>query len=106
MAAGMGAKRVGASRLAVIGALLGAVIGIFAAGPIGAFVGPFVGALIGELINRRDIKQAAKVGVGTTFGMIVGIVLKLGLAFAMLGLFAIAWFAGGDPQTAAGALTP
>ncbi|MEF2146720.1 DUF456 domain-containing protein [Luteimonas sp. FXH3W] len=97
MAASMGAKRVGASRLAIIGAVVGTLVGVLAAGPIGVFIGPFAGALIGELINRRDLKQATKVGVGTTFGIILGVVLKLGLAFAMLGLFALAWFTGNSP---------
>ncbi len=94
MAASMGAKRVGASKLAIIGAVVGTLVGVLAAGPIGVFIGPFAGALLGELINRRDLKQATKVGVGTTFGIILGVVLKLGLAFAMLGLFALAWFTG------------
>lgn len=97
MAASMGAKRVGASKLAIIGAVVGTLVGVLAAGPIGVFIGPFAGALIGELINRRDLKQATKVGVGTTFGIILGVVLKLGLAFAMLGLFALAWFTGNSP---------
>ena len=97
IAASMGANRVGASRLALTGAVVGMLIGVFF-GPLGLFIGPFGGALIGELINRRDIRQAAKVGVGTTFGIVVGIVLKLGLGFAMLGLFALAWFTG-NPVT-------
>lgn len=93
MAASMGAKKVGASRLALIGAVLGTFAGIFF-GPLGLFIGPFLGALIGELLNQRDLKRATEVGIGTTFGIIVGVVFKLGLAFAMLGLFAFAWFTG------------
>src|SRR3546814_4112091 len=37
-----GAKRVGASRKAVVGAVAGTVVGLFF-GPIGLFAGPFVG---------------------------------------------------------------
>ncbi|WP_425480033.1 DUF456 domain-containing protein [Aerolutibacter ruishenii] len=91
LAASMGAKRVGASRLALAGAVLGTLVGIFF-GPLGLFAGPFVGALAGELIQRRDLGQATKVGVGTWFGIVLGTVLKVGLAFAMLGLFAFAWW--------------
>lgn len=95
-ATAVGAKRVGASRKAIVGAVLGTVAGIFF-GPIGIFAGPFIGALAGELLHRRglgqqDIGQAAKVGFGTWLGIVFGVVLKLTLAFAMLGLFAFAWF--------------
>jgi hypothetical protein len=87
----VGAKRVGASRKALLGAVLGTLAGLFF-GPIGLFAGPFVGALLGELWHGREIGQAAKVGLGTWLGILLGTVLKLGLAFAMLGLFAFAWF--------------
>lgn len=90
-ATAMGAKRVGASRLALIGAVVGTVAGLFF-GPVGLLAGPFIGALAGELIHGREMMQATKVGLGTWLGIVVGVVLKLGLAFAMLGLFAFAWF--------------
>lgn len=86
-----GAKRVGASRKAMVGAVLGTFAGLFFA-PIGLFVGPFVGALVGELIHGRELRTAAKVGFGTWLGLVLAIVLKLGLACAMLGIFAFAWF--------------
>ncbi|MBZ4039262.1 DUF456 domain-containing protein [Novilysobacter selenitireducens] len=87
----LGAKRVGASRLALVGSVVGTLVGLFF-GPIGLFAGPFLGALVGELIHGRQIHAAAKVGLGTWVGIVIGTVLKLGLAFAMLGLFALAWF--------------
>jgi len=90
-AALVGAKRVGASRKALAGAMVGTVVGLFF-GPIGLFAGPFVGALLGELWHGRQLGQATRVGVGTWLGLLLGTVLKLGLAFAMLGLFAFAWF--------------
>ena len=95
-ATALGAKRVGASRLAIIGAMVGTLAGLFF-GPLGLLMGPFAGAIGGELIHRRsllkqDLGQAAKIGVGTWFGILFGIVLKLALAFTMLGLFALAWW--------------
>lgn len=95
-AAALGARRVGASRLAIIGAVIGMFAGLFF-GPIGLFAGPFAGALIGELLHgrkldTRQLGQAAKVGVGTWVGIVFGVVLKLTLAFAMIGSFALAWF--------------
>lgn len=86
-----GARRVGASRKAVVGAILGTFAGLLFM-PIGLFVGPFVGALAGELLHGRELHQAAKVGFGTWMGIVLAVVLKLGLAFAMLGVFALAWF--------------
>lgn len=88
----MGAQRVGASRKALLGAVVGTFAGLFLGGPIGLFAGPFVGALLGELWHGRELGKAAKVGLGTWLGILLGTVLKLGLAFAMLGLFAFAWF--------------
>jgi hypothetical protein len=95
-AAAMGAKRVGASRPALIGALIGTFAGVFF-GPVGLFLGPFVGALAGELLHGRRLDgarlgQATRVGIGTWMGMVVGVALKLMLAGAMLGLFAWSWF--------------
>lgn len=94
-ATAVGAKRVGASRKAVIGAMLGTLAGLFF-GPIGIFAGPFVGALAGELLHRRslgqrDLGDAAKIGFGTWLGIVLGVVIKLTLAFAMIGLFVLAW---------------
>lgn len=96
IATAMGAKRVGASRLALLGAVIGTFAGL-AAGLVGVFIGPFVGALGGELLHlkkldREGLGQATKVGLGTWVGILIGVVLKLGLVFAMLGVFALAWW--------------
>lgn len=90
LATALGAKRVGASRLALVGAVIGTFAGLFFGLP-GLIVGPFAGALIGELIHGRQVGQAAKVGLGTWFGILLGVALKIGLAFGMLGVFAFAW---------------
>lgn len=95
-ATAMGAKRVGASRMAIIGSVIGTFAGVFFGLP-GIVVGPFAGALIGELLHRRrlqraDLGHAAKVGVGTWFGIAFGIALKLALAFGMIGMFVMVWW--------------
>lgn len=86
----LGAKRVGASRHAVIGAALGTVIGIFFGLP-GLLLGPFAGALLGELVAGGTLRKAAGVGVGAWLGFVVGAVVKLGVCFTMLGVFATAF---------------
>ena len=85
-----GAKRVGASRMALIGAAVGTIVGIFFGIP-GLLLGPFLGALIGELVAGGTLKRATGVGVGAWIGFLIGTVLKLGVCFAMLGLFALAF---------------
>ncbi|MCR6661713.1 MAG: DUF456 domain-containing protein [Luteimonas sp.] len=95
-ATAVGAKRVGASRMAIVGAVAGTFVGMFFGLP-GILAGPFAGALVGELASRRrmgreDIGQATKIGFGTWLGIAFGIALKLMLAFAMIATFAWAWF--------------
>lgn len=85
----LGAQRVGASRLALLGAAIGTVAGLFF-GLIGLIVGPFAGAMLGELAHGRAAGTAAKVGLATWLGMVVGAVTKLALAFVMLGVFVFA----------------
>ncbi|WP_240125035.1 DUF456 domain-containing protein [Thermomonas alba] len=91
-----GARRVGASRLAMLGATLGSVIGLFFGLP-GLLLGPFLGALIGELLHRRSLHPqhlgaAGKVGAGTWLGLALGAAFKLALALTMVGVFALAWW--------------
>lgn len=87
----MGAKRVGASGLALFGAAVGTVAGLFFGLP-GVILGPFVGAVVGEYLARRNHEQAVKVGVGTWIGLLLGTAGKLALIFMMIGVFAFAYF--------------
>ena len=72
----LGAKRAGASKLALAGAAIGSIVGLFF-GLLGIFVFPFVGAVVGELIARQRLNQAARVGVATWLGMLLGALAKL-----------------------------
>lgn len=89
-AAGMGAKRVGASKLAVVGAAVGTIVGLFFSLP-GLLLGPFVGAVAGEYLSRRNLGQAGKVGIGTWIGLMLGTAGKIAVIFAMVGLFVTAY---------------
>jgi uncharacterized protein len=89
VAAALGAKRAGASRLAVVGAALGTIAGIFT-GVVGLVFMPLVGASVGEFVAQRDLRRAGKVGVATWIGLLVGTALKVAIVFAMVGLFAVA----------------
>lgn len=83
-----GAKRYGASRAAVWGALAGTIVGLFFAIP-GIILGPFIGAVAGQLLSGSRVEQAARVGVGTWIGLLIGTAVKLAVAFMMLGTFVL-----------------
>ncbi len=82
----LGARRAGASTLAIVGAALGTVAGIFM-GLVGVIFMPFVGAMAGEYFAQRNAPRAAKVGLATWLGLLIGTVVKLVLVFMMIGVF-------------------
>jgi len=93
IASTLGAKRVGASQLALWGASLGTLAGIFLGIP-GLLLGPFIGALLGELASGTSVLRSAHVGVGTWIGLLFGTLMKLVISFMMVGLFGLAWLLG------------
>jgi len=90
LATSLGAKKAGASKLAIAGGALGALVGLFFAIP-GLILGPFVGAFLGELIARRGRNQAMKSGLGTWLGLVVGTAGRLALIVAMVAIFVTAY---------------
>jgi len=88
-AAVAGAKRAGASKLAIAGAMIGTVAGIFT-GFVGLIFMPLVGAAVGEFIAQRDLRRAGTVGVATWLGLLVGTAIKVAIVFAMIGAFVLA----------------
>ena len=91
VATAMGAKRVGATKLAVAGAAVGTLGGLFLGLP-GLVLGPFVGAVVGELLSHGQMQQATRAGLATWVGLLFGTLAKLALVFTMLGVFALAYF--------------
>ena len=86
VAAAVGTRRAGASPRAAVGAALGTVAGFFLGLP-GLVLGPFVGAVLAELTVHRDMMRAGQAGVAAWVGFVVGMGVKIGLAFAMIGVF-------------------
>jgi len=82
----MGAKKVAASKLALLGAAAGTVVGLFM-GLVGVLFMPLVGAAAGEYLAQKDQTRAVKVGVATWVGIMVGLIAKVVLAFIMVGIF-------------------
>lgn len=91
LAGALGAKRVGASKQAVWGALLGTVIGLFFGLP-GLLLGPFVGAALGELAAGNSILRSTNVGVSAWLGIIFGTIIKLVSSLIMVALFGAGWW--------------
>ena len=99
-AALMGAKRAGASRLALVGAAVGTVAGVLM-GLVGLLFMPLLGAMAGEYWSQRQRlgasatrgelsaagQKATTVGVATWIGLLLGTVIKVVLTFLMIGVF-------------------
>ena len=89
-ATALGAKRVGASGLAMLGAAIGTLLGGIIFSLPGLILGPFIGAVAGELLHGKPWQHASRVGAGTWIGLAIGTAMKLALAFTMLGIFVFA----------------
>ena len=100
----IGARRYGASTssvwLSFIGGVVGAIVigGPLAVvfGPLGPIIGGFVGA-VGVVVLQEYRKsgrwdQAIQAGWGTFLGRMAGIMLKIVIAVAMIGIVAVAMF--------------
>ena len=85
----MGAKRAGASNLALVGAAVGTIVGIFM-GLVRVLFMPLVGAAIGEYWAQKDQQRAAKVALATWLGLMLGMVAKVVISFVMVGIFLVA----------------
>jgi uncharacterized protein len=91
LAGALGAKRVGASKQAVWGALAGTLIGLFLGLP-GLLLGPFCGAVLGELAAGNSVLRSTRVGLSTWLGLIFGTIIKLVSSVMMVALFGAGWW--------------
>ena len=91
LAGALGAKRVGASKQAVWGALAGTVIGLLFGLP-GLLLGPFIGAVLGELAAGNSVLRSAHVGASAWLGLIFGTIIKLVSSLMMVVLFGAGWW--------------
>ena len=89
----VGAKAFGASKWAVLGSAVGLVAGLFL-GLTGILLGPPVGALVFEYAKDPNFQRALQAGVGAFVGFLAGSVLKVTLAFVLLGVVAFRFLLG------------
>jgi uncharacterized protein len=96
----VGARRFGASRRGLIGALLGLIPGLFLAGPFGLVLGPLVGAILFELLGGRELRSALRSGAGVVVGYLFGALAEVIIALILAGWFLVTTFGpvtGGAP---------
>jgi uncharacterized protein YqgC (DUF456 family) len=91
VAGALGAKRVGASRRAVWGALVGTLVGLFFGLP-GLLLGPFLGAVLGEVSAGSSILRSTHVGASAWIGLIFGTMIKLVASVMMVALLGAGWW--------------
>ncbi len=103
--AAAGAKRFGASRRGMIGAVIGGVAGALAGTAliwipivgtfIGALAGTAAGAIIGETSDgKKTMREAAQPAIGAVIGRVLGTLAKLPVAVIVLAILAVAVFRG------------
>lgn len=87
MSGAAGSRWFGGSRWGSAGALIGGLVGIFFF-PLGLLLGPLIGSFGSEwLFARRKLHESAKSGVGSVFGTVTGLVIKIAI-----GLIMVLWF--------------
>ena len=79
-----GAKKYGASKSGVVGAVTGMLIGVFMFPPWGMIMGALIGAFAGELLAGKKGRKALQVGFGVFVGIMVGTGLKLAFSGTIL----------------------
>ena len=102
IAGAFGAKKGGASKKGMFGALIGGIVGALLCIPIippigsllGAFIGCGAGAIIGELSNANDVKlkDTLKPAAGAVIGRVLGTLAKLPCSIAVWLTLSIAAF--------------
>jgi len=84
-----GARRFGATRWGLIGAIAGAIIGLFFGLP-GLLLGPIIGAFGGEIVGGKRLIAAGRASWGALLGNVAGTLGKLLIALAMICWFLVA----------------
>jgi len=97
IAAGYGARKFGGGKGAIFASLVGCIVGAIVGTPwfpvvgtlLGACAGAFAGAALYELlITGKTAGASIQTGVGAALGRIGGVIAKLAIGLAMLGVMA------------------
>ena len=115
-AGGAGAKKEGASKRGILGAIIGGILGgiflsflipIPVVGTIiGACLGSLLGAMIVELSIGKELNHSFRIGVGAFKGRLWGILSKLAFGFLILAIAIWMAFPWNAAQLPAGSVLP
>lgn len=89
LAPAIAAKGRKASRMGVMGALIGGILGIFILGPLGILLGPFIGAFIGEMMHAGNTEHSFQIAIASMFGLVIGSAFKLIVGVSMFIYFLV-----------------
>jgi len=88
LAEAYGARRFGATKYGMWGAIIGGIIGLVTFNIAGLVLGIFLGAVIPEIIVAgRSVKGALKIGWGSLLGFFGGTLMKFILGLVSIGIF-------------------
>ena len=83
-----GAKRFGAAKYGMWGAIMGGIVGFMTLNIVGLVLGILLGAVIPEVIwGGHSLKGALKVGWGSLLGFLGGTLMKFILGLVVIGIF-------------------
>ena len=86
-----GAKRFGASKNGLIGALVGGIIGFFIPPPmLWMILGMLLGAIVGELTAGKSFAAGSKAGLGALLGSLLSFIVKFTISLSCIALFFLA----------------
>ncbi|TYR82398.1 DUF456 domain-containing protein [Priestia megaterium] len=86
----IGVKKFGGTKAGVWGSTIGLLVGPFVIPVFGIIIGPFLGAILGELlVNRTNLKDAFKIGIGSLIGFFSAAISKGIIQAAMIIYFLI-----------------
>ena len=80
----LGAKRGGASRWGLAGAVIGLIVGLPFGLP-GLVLGPALGAALLEFARDQELRRAARASTGVLVGFVLGTIVKYAIACVILG---------------------
>lgn len=89
-----GAKKLGATKYGIWGGIIGILIGIIFVpfGFVSLILLPIIGTVIGELIGGQRLLASSKIGFGAFLGFLVGALINILIAAAMITIFILAVF--------------
>jgi len=90
VAGAYGAKRFGASKYGIWGAIIGGILGFIILNIVGLIVGVFLGAILPEMLLGQNLREALRVGWGSLLGFLGGTLMKFVLGLVTIGIFLFA----------------